>query len=599
MMDTLILRFLLSTLVVSLLILAILITKKVLYKHMSVRTHYKIWYFLLLSLVTSFFPWNIFRLGEVPQYLKSLLSTGKYSTFRGESISRLDHSAASNTDLLHDFTVSVNKSTPDVIYHTFITVWVIGIAMFIGLAICSLYQIHQIKKSATTIPNRKINEMLAACKEVVGVKRKIRLTETDNVTSPITLGILQPHIILPKKTRETFSLAELKYVFLHELYHQKSKDVFVNYVMLLVQAIYWFNPFVWLALKRMQKDRELACDAGVLNLLDEREYIEYGHTIIHFADKSAERSYGRLAPGIGGTKQQIKQRVQNIANFHRDSPLLKWKGKIICAVLGVFVLLLTPFTAVIASTDDVFDFNGKNTVYEDLSSYFDGYNGSFVLYDASKKQYQIYNSKMSRQRVSPDSTYKIYSALFGLESNVISANNSEQMWDGQIHPYQEWNKNQNLSTALGNSVNWYFQHIDQEVGRKQLNNYFHKIKYGNEDLSGNLDRYWMESSLKISPIEQVQLLYALEENKFGFKEKNIQAIRKALLIGEQNDRQLYGKTGTGTVDGKDVNGWFVGFVTKAGHTYYFAVNIQDENGRASGDKAAEIADMILRDKNIY
>lgn len=81
--------------------------------------------------------------------------------------------------------------------------------------------------------------------------------------------------------------------------------------------------------------------------------------------------------------------------------------------------------------------------------------------------------------------------------------NNEQVWDGQIDPYSEWN--QNLATVLSRSVNWYFKNNDREVGRKQLQDYFHKIKYGNADLSGNLDSYWIESSLKISPIEQVQI----------------------------------------------------------------------------------------------
>ncbi|WP_144479042.1 penicillin-binding transpeptidase domain-containing protein [Cytobacillus oceanisediminis] len=73
-----------------------------------------------------------------------------------------------------------------------------------------------------------------------------------------------------------------------------------------------------------------------------------------------------------------------------------------------------------------------------------------------------------------------------------------------MNPYSEWH--QNLATVLSRSINWYFQNNDQEVARKQLQDYFHKIKYGNADLSGNLDSYWIESSLKISPIEQVQLL---------------------------------------------------------------------------------------------
>ncbi|ETI69557.1 BlaR1 family beta-lactam sensor/signal transducer [Neobacillus vireti] len=598
-MDTILLRILVSTIVVSLLISIILLIKKLLNKHMTVKTHYHIWYFLFIPILASFLPWNYFHLREGTQYLKSILFFHKNTASTSERINGLGASQVSNTDLLHDFTVSVNKSTPDFVYHTVFTVWVIGMILFIGIAAYSNYQIYQIKKSAVAVKNQKINELLEACKEMVGVKRKIRLRETSLITSPITFGILQPYIFLPSKTREAFSLNELKYVLLHELHHHKSKDLFVNYVMWMFQIIYWFNPVVWYASKTIRMDRELACDASVLNLLDESGYIEYGYTIIRFADKKHDRTLKQIAPGIGGTKKQIKQRIQCIASYSRDSLLLKWKSKVICAVLGIVVLYLAPITSVIASQNDVYQFSGKNAVYEDLSAYFKGYEGSFVLFDSSKNQYQIYNREMSEQRISPDSTYKIYSALLALESNVISPNNNNQVWDGKIYPFPEWNQNQNLATALSRSVNWYFQNTDREVGRELLQDYFHKIKYGNEDLSGNLDSYWMESSLKISPIEQVQLLYQLEKNQWGFNAENIKAVKKALLIDEQKNGRLYGKTGTGTINGKNVNGWFIGFVDKGDDRFYFAINIQNKDGQAQGSKAAEIAKQILHHKKIY
>lgn len=599
-MDTFILQLILSTVVVSLVISAILFVKRIYAKHISVQIHYKIWYFLFVPLVTFLIPWKLIRLGEsIPQYIKNLLFSNQETATTGGKLGHAGVSHQPNTNLLHDFAVSVDKSTPDLFYNLFFTVWLIGMMALIGLVLYSNYQIYQLKKSATTIKDQQIHEMLETCKEIVGIKKNIRLVETPLIQSPITLGLFHPYILIPQETRQLFTVNELKYVFLHELSHQKNKDVFVNYIMWMLKIIHWFNPFVWYALEKMRNDRELACDDSVLNCLNERGYIEYGHTIIHFADKKFNHTYGQFAPGIGGTKKQIKQRIQGIANYSKESTTVKWKSKIICSILGIMVLLLAPITAVVAGTDDVYHFNEKNTVYEDLSDYFKGFNGSFVLFDSSKAQYQIYNQEMSAQRVSPDSTYKIYSALFALEENVISTTNNEKKWDGHVNPFEQWNKDHNLYTAMSNSVNWYFQDIDRELGKKQLQTYFNKINYGNKDLSGQLDSYWMESSLKISPIEQVELLHALEENKFDFHEKNIQAIEKALFIAQQNETQLFGKTGTGTVNGKDINGWFVGFVKNASDTYYFAINIQDENGHSNGSKATEIAKQILKDKQIY
>ncbi|WP_395883522.1 penicillin-binding transpeptidase domain-containing protein [Cytobacillus oceanisediminis] len=69
------------------------------------------------------------------------------------------------------------------------------------------------------------------------------------------------------------------------------------------------------------------------------------------------------------------------------------------------------------------------TTVEDLSSFFKGLLGKIGLYNSSNKQYQIYNREMSEQRISPNSTFKIFSALFALGSNVISTYNNEQVWD--------------------------------------------------------------------------------------------------------------------------------------------------------------------------
>ncbi|MBO0993928.1 BlaR1 family beta-lactam sensor/signal transducer [Bacillus sp. SD088] len=595
-MDTFIHRFMLSTLLVTLLIITILLLKKGLSKHLSIKVHYKIWYFLFVPLMTPFFPWDFFKLGAIPAIFTNIFTQNTSNSLKQKSMSGSTISQAENSDLLRDFAISVNRSTPESVFTMGLIVWAIGIVVLAGWIIYSHGQIRKIKKSASLIRDQKIKDLLEECKEIVGVRREIALQETSMINSPITFGMIKPSILLPLHAQREFSLNELKYVFLHELSHQKNKDVLVNNLMLALQILYWFNPFVWYALKRIRIDRELACDASVLSLIDEDNYVDYGHTILHFARGKHDRVYEQFVPGIGGTKKQIKQRIISIAKHTEDSQLLRRKSIAICIALGMFVLCLTPFTNAVASSD-VYAFDEEKVIYEDLDRYFQGFKGSFVLYDASEDQYHIYNQKMSEQRVSPNSTYKIYSALFALESNVITPDNNVQTWDGEVHPYPEWNQNHNLDTAIGSSVNWYFQNLDQKMGKKQLQHYVDKIMYGNENLSGQLDQYWMESSLKISPIEQVELLVALQENRFGFKEENIQAVKQAISIEKKAQGQLHGKTGTGTINGIDVNGWFIGYIEKNHHFYYFAVNIQNDG--ANGSKAAEIAKHILQDKNIY
>lgn len=93
-------------------------------------------------------------------------------------------------------------------------------------------------------------------------------------------------------------------------------------------------------------------------------------------------------------------------------------------------------------------------------------------------------------------------------------------------------------------------------------------------------------------MEQTALLIKLYRNDFGFAPANIRAVKDAMLLSQTPDGSLYGKTGTGRVDGKDVNGWFVGYVETRGQVYCFAANIQGSDG-AAGSRAAEITEDIL------
>ena len=108
----------------------------------------------------------------------------------------------------------------------------------------------------------------------------------------------------------------------------------------------------------------------------------------------------------------------------------------------------------------------------------------------------------------------------------------------------------------------------------------------------------MESSLKISPIEQVELLTKLENNSLGFASENVNAVKDAICLSSSDAGTFYGKTGTGRVDGQDVNGWFIGFVETTDNTYFFATNIGADRGAAGGN-AAEITMSILSDMNIW
>ena len=118
------------------------------------------------------------------------------------------------------------------------------------------------------------------------------------------------------------------------------------------------------------------------------------------------------------------------------------------------------------------------------------------------------------------------------------------------------------------------------------------------DFSGGPSRFWLESSLKISPLEQVKLLAGLSGHTLPFSDNGMKTVQNALFLSSDGASSLYGKTGTGTVDGKNTNGWFIGFIESVHGPYSFAVHISGEDG-ATGVKAGEIALDILKAKKLY
>lgn len=582
-----------SFIVSSITIVFLLLIRRLFHKHLSAKWQYNLWFLLLIALTLPFIPKrlihfeNHFNLFKIHQ--NNRVDVSSINTNEGSSLS--------NGNWMQDFTVSVNHLNLEFLDFVLSSVWITGSFVMAALFLHAWFQLKKIKNTTTPLEDTDLLHIFERCKQHLNVSKPIIVGQSPLVKSPMTYGLFKTYVVLPTKLDEWMSTKDIKYIFMHELHHLKYKDIATNYLMIIYQILYWFNPLVWIAFKKMRMDREIACDMAVLKSLDEQSHKDYGNAIINFASQSSYSKDFAWANQFNGPKEQMRKRIEKIASFTIESKWLKLKSISIFTFLGVFVVSQVPFVSAMATNNDHYVFNHERVLYEDLSSYFAGYDGSFVLYDMKTDHYNIYNKDKSTLRVSPNSTYKIYSALIGLESDVIKSDNSTMKWNGTKYPYESWNTDQNLSTAMRNSVTWYFQKLDQRIPQDTIQAYLKQMGYGNYDLSGGSD-FWLESSLKISPVEQVKLITAFYTNQFGFEDKNIQTVKDTLSLEVYQGSQLFGKTGTGNVNGKNINGWFIGYVETKDNTYFFATNIQNEDN-SYGSKAAEITLAILSAKGIY
>lgn len=590
-------RFLICNLFISGMIGILLIVKQLLKNCLTSRMQYNLWFLLLGLLAVPFIPLRLLGLPQILSWL-TMLKTPSASNL--ENMAGTAHVYPFDvSNQINDFTVSVSRGAPSIIGLILYSIWIVGILTMLLLVIRSRHRLNTLMKSALSLQNKEVRILYDKCLDELGITTDIPIYSTAFLKSPVVAGLFKPCIYLPIHLISDYCATDMRYMLLHELQHYKHKDAYSNYLMSLAGVLYWFNPFVWFALKEMRNDREVACDTSVLKLLNENDYEDYGNALLNFVEKVSLTPFPFTA-GISGTMKQLQKRIVNIASYKKPSKWKKAKGITTWGIIAMALLSSAPMLSTYAADKEFYqwDSSAENISALELSEYFKGYEGSFVLYDLRNDTWDIYHMDHASLRSAPDSTYKIYDALFGLEAGIITPGKSTMAWNGADYPFEAWNADQNFDSAMKFSVNWYFQSIDRQLGASAIKDNVRKIGYGNRNTEADLSSYWMESSLKISPIEQVQLLSKLYANNFDFTPENVDAVKKSILLTSSADGDFYGKTGTGRIDGKDINGWFIGYIETTDNTYFFATNIQSSEN-ATGSKATEISLSILSDMGIW
>lgn len=250
----------------------------------------------------------------------------------------------------------------------------------------------------------------------------------------------------------------------------------------------------------------------------------------------------------------------------------------------------------------------ETTVEINLQDYFVDVNGTAIFYYPEADTYVVYQKELSEKRSSPCSTFKIFSTYVGLDTGVIQMNDSVRTWNGTVYWYEPWNRDIGLPDAFRQSCVWYYRQVIDDIGQPVMQAYIDEMNYGNRDISdwkgdfnegeplADLKGFWLESSLKISPKEQIQVLRRIMEHP---KKGELANTLKLLMLTRDDAAtglKVYGKTGFGRVDGKNTDAWFVGLYEKNGKTAYFALRLDDpDNPRATSDKAKAIALSIIDD----
>lgn len=202
-----------------------------------------------------------------------------------------------------------------------------------------------------------------------------------------------------------------------------------------------------------------------------------------------------------------------------------------------------------------------------------GTDGTFVMLELKKNRITVVNAERHTKGYLPASTFKIPNALIALETGVVKdADHPVFKWDGEKRAIEAWNKDHTLRTAFAASAVWVFQIIAREVDLTRMRVYVSQFGYGNRDIGGPEDAFWLEGKLRISALQQIEFLERFFIGKLPVHPKNVEIVKDIMLLEKIGNATLRGKTGW-IPSGDNKIGWFVGWVERGDDTYIFALNL--------------------------
>ena len=200
--------------------------------------------------------------------------------------------------------------------------------------------------------------------------------------------------------------------------------------------------------------------------------------------------------------------------------------------------------------------------------------GSFTLLNNANGEITVYNMAMDTQRFSPASTFKIVNALIGLQTGRITDDRMVIRWDGIKRPVDSWNKDMTMAEAFKVSCVPYFQEVARRIGRDTMQRWIDSIGYGNKNITGPIDSFWLNNKLKISPDEQLGLVKRLYFDQLPFRKSVQQMLRDVMLQEDNTAYKLSYKTGWDADEkGNDI-GWVTGWIEENNHVYFFVTFVR-------------------------
>ena len=215
-------------------------------------------------------------------------------------------------------------------------IWISGMTVSLGILLVGVLRLRSLASRARRIDCGKWTELAEVVARAYGLGRRIRFLETEHPTLLVTWGILRPKVMMPIAAAN-WSEDRIRVVLSHELAHVRRADWVVQMVAELLRAVYWFNPLLWIACRRLRQESERACDDAVLDTgVAGRDYA--AHLVDLARAFSEHRRMWLPAPAITGSSN-LERRITAMLNVSLNRRPLTRSARVAAAIALVSVAL--------------------------------------------------------------------------------------------------------------------------------------------------------------------------------------------------------------------------------------------------------------------
>lgn len=225
-----------------------------------------------------------------------------------------------------------------------------------------------------------------------------------------------------------------------------------------------------------------------------------------------------------------------------------------------------------------------------------GVTGTALVFDEAANRFFVFDRKRAETRFSPASTFKVFNAMVALETGAVKDEYEVIRWDGVKRTFPDWNRDHSLASGMKFSVVWFYQEMARRAGAERMQHWIDAAGYGNHDIGGGIDRFWLSGALRISAAEQIAFLRRLADNTLPFSARSQETVRRITIQEAAPAYILHGKTGWAThedIGRAEDLGWYVGWVERGGKRWFFAINIDMPRGGEDAAKRAALARALL------